>query len=84
MATEEPKEELGFETALRQLESIVEELEGGKLTLEQSMDAFEKGMKLSKFCNERLNAAEKKVETLMKMQEGEPASWMPGPPPAAT
>ena len=69
-----PEEELNFEAALQRLEQIVQDLERGNLSLEASMAAFEEGMKLSKLCNARLAAAEKKVETLMQNADGT-AAW---------
>ena len=73
-----PDEELNFEAALQRLEQIVQDLERGNLSLEASMAAFEEGMKLSKLCNARLAAAEKKVETLMQNADGT-AAWQPTP-----
>jgi exodeoxyribonuclease VII small subunit len=73
-----PEEELNFEAALQRLEQIVQDLERGNLSLEASMAAFEEGMKLSKLCNARLAAAEKKVETLMQNADGT-AAWQPAP-----
>ena len=55
-----------FGTSLQKLESIVNHLEGGNLSLEESLKAFEEGVKLAKSCQERLNEAQKKVEILMK------------------
>ena len=55
-----------FENALSQLESIVAQLEDGDLPLEESLKLFEEGIKLSRFCNQRLNEAQKKVEVLLK------------------
>ncbi|MBI2082840.1 MAG: exodeoxyribonuclease VII small subunit [Deltaproteobacteria bacterium] len=55
-----------FEISLEKLEKIVERLESGELSLEESLKQFEEGMKLSKGCEERLNEAKKKIEVLMK------------------
>lgn len=55
-----------FEDALSRLESIVAQLEDGDLPLEESLKLFEEGIKLSRFCNQRLNEAQKKVEVLLK------------------
>lgn len=55
-----------FEKALERLETIVEEMEAGSLSLEKMMKCFEEGMKLIKFCTEKLNEVEKKVEILIK------------------
>jgi exodeoxyribonuclease VII small subunit len=55
-----------FEECLGQLEKIVEQLERGDLPLEQSLALFEDGMKLSASCREELEAAEGRVELLLK------------------
>lgn len=62
--------EAKFETALEELEKLVEQLESGDLTLEDSLAAFEKGVGLVKFCNQKLNEVEKKVELLVRDKEG--------------
>ena len=59
-----------FETALEDLEQVVEQLDSGDLSLEDSLAAFEKGVGLVKFCNDKLNEVEKKVELLVKDKEG--------------
>ncbi len=59
-----------FETALKSLEEIVSQLEGGDLTLDRSLELFEQGVKISRFCNVKLEEAERKVETLMKTADG--------------
>jgi exodeoxyribonuclease VII small subunit len=68
---EEEKEEVTFEEAMKQLESIVETLGGGNLSLEDSLKMFEEGMELCKFCNKKLDEAEYKVEKLMEKESGE-------------
>lgn len=55
-----------FEDCLQQLEKIVEQLEKGDLSLEQSLKLFEEGVRLSNSCRQELEAAEGKVEILMK------------------
>lgn len=60
-----------FETALDQLEKIVQGLEGGNLPLEEAIKQFEQGIKLSKFCSEKLDETEKKVTILLQDQNGE-------------
>jgi exodeoxyribonuclease VII small subunit len=57
---------LRFETGLQQLEAIVKEMESGDLPLERALELFEKGMKLSETCRKQLEAAETRVETLIK------------------
>ena len=59
-----------FEQSLKQLERIVQELEGGDLPLETAIKKFEEGMKLTKFCSEKLDDTEKKVSILLKNAEG--------------
>jgi exodeoxyribonuclease VII small subunit len=55
-----------FEDCLQQLEKIVEQLERGELSLEQSLKLFEEGVQLSNSCRQELEAAEGKVEILIK------------------
>ncbi|MFK7892825.1 MAG: exodeoxyribonuclease VII small subunit [Granulosicoccus sp.] len=55
-----------FEDALKELESIVESLESGDQSLEQSLERFERGVALSRFCQHSLDEAEQKVQILMK------------------
>ena len=57
---------MNFEENIEQLEKIVQELENGKLNLDDSIKKFEEGMKISKKCNEILEDAEKKVTILTK------------------
>lgn len=61
--------EKSFENNMEELEKIVKELEEGKLNLEQSVEKFEEGMKLSKTCNEMLENAEKKITILLENGE---------------
>jgi exodeoxyribonuclease VII small subunit len=59
-----------FEEALEDLEKIVERLESGELSLEESLAAFEDGVRLVKFCNRKLTEVEKKIELLVKDKNG--------------
>ena len=59
-----------FEQSMKQLERIVQELEGGDLPLEKAIKKFEEGMKLTKFCSQKLDDTEKKVSILLKNAEG--------------
>lgn len=59
-------ETIKFEDALKRLEKIVAELEGGKLTLEDAVKRYEEGIKLSLLCSKTLESAKRKVEILMK------------------
>jgi exodeoxyribonuclease VII small subunit len=63
-----PKEK--FEDALSKLEKIVSKLEEGDIPLEESLKLFEEGIRLSRFCNQKLDEAEKKVEILLKGKDG--------------
>lgn len=58
-------EDINFEDAMKQLESIANELEKGNLTLDESVKKFEEGMNLSKKCNDFLNSAENKITMLI-------------------
>lgn len=64
-----PKEK-SFETSLNDLERIVEQLEAGDLSLEDSLKLFEQGIKLSRDCQKRLDEAERRVEVLLKNSDG--------------
>jgi len=67
MTNAKPK---NFETSLEELERIVRELEQGDLTLEKSLELFEQGVKLSRECQERLTEAERRIEILMRDNQG--------------
>ncbi len=60
-----------FETSLAELEKIVTRLENGDLPLEESLELFEMGIKLSRECRERLTNAERRIEILTKDVSGE-------------
>ena len=63
----------GFEEALKRLTAIVERLESGELSLEQSLSLFEEGTRLSRSSQAQLDAAEKRVEELLAIDEsGQP------------
>ena len=59
-----------FEDALKKLEKIVSKLEQEEISLEESLKFFEEGVRLSRFCNQKLDEVEKKVEILLKDREG--------------
>lgn len=61
--------EMKFEDALKRLEKIVEELEDGNLSLDESLEKYEEGIKLSKVCAKKLEVAKKKVEILLKAED---------------
>ena len=56
---------LSFEKSLERLEDLIKRLEGGELSLEDSVKAFEEGVNLAKNCGKKLEQAEKKVEILL-------------------
>jgi exodeoxyribonuclease VII small subunit len=60
-----------FEQAMKQLEEIVQELESIDLPLEKAIKKFEEGVKLSKFCSEKLDETEKRITILLKDQSGQ-------------
>ena len=59
-----------FEQSMEKLEQIVQELESGDLPLEEAMEKFEEGIKLSNLCSEKLDETEKKITLLMQNQKG--------------
>jgi exodeoxyribonuclease VII small subunit len=62
-----------FESAIAELESVVKALEDGDLPLEKSLQLFERGVQLSRFCHARLEEAEKRIELLNERGELRPA-----------
>ena len=60
-----------FEDALTKLESIVKELEEGDLSLERSLERYEQGVRLARFCSGKLEEAEKRIEVLQTTENGE-------------
>ena len=63
-------EKLSFEDALIQLENIVRELEAGKIKLDDAVEAYEKANALKKFCEEKLKAAQLKIEKINVEPDG--------------
>ena len=59
-----------FESALKSLEDIVVQLEAGDMTLDRALELFEEGIKVSRFCNSKIEEAERKVEVLTKSADG--------------
>jgi exodeoxyribonuclease VII small subunit len=62
-------EKIDFEKSLAELEKIVNDLESGALTLDESIAAFERGIELSKLCQKRLVAAEERVKKLIEKSD---------------
>jgi len=58
-----------FEEALGRLEDIVKKMEAGEMSLEESLKAFEEGIKLVRLCSRKLDEAERRVEILLKQEE---------------
>ena len=67
MKEQEPR---SFETSLEALEQIVRQLESGDLPLEKSLELFEQGIRLSRECQDRLSQAERRIEILMRDNQG--------------
>ncbi len=63
-AQAKPGAELSFERALAELERIVDQMEGGSLSLEQALAAHKRGLELARICRERLDQAQQQVEVL--------------------
>lgn len=63
-----PEPVRSFEACLEDLEKVVKELEGGDLPLERSLELFERGMGLSEECRKQLEAAETRVEILLRKE----------------
>lgn len=77
--------ELNFEAAMDRLEAIVDQMESGKMMLEELIVRYEEGMKLVKTCQERLTSAEQRIEVITRNHAGKPVvkefevSAEPGP-----
>ena len=63
-----------FEKAFQQLEKIVQRLESEELPLDESLQLFEEGVRLSRFCHQRLEEVEKKIETILADAKGQPVT----------
>lgn len=63
-------EKLSFEDALQKLETIVRDLEGGRIKLDDAVEAYEQAVSLKKHCEEKLKAAELKIEKLETAADG--------------
>jgi len=59
-----------FETVLKKLEDVVRRLEGGELSLDESLKAFEEGVRHAGFCAKKLDEAESRVEVLLRQKDG--------------
>jgi exodeoxyribonuclease VII small subunit len=61
-----------FEKAFQQLETIVKRLESEELPLDEALQLFEQGIALSRFCNQKLEEVEKKIELILADAKGQP------------
>ena len=71
MATRRTNE---FEKAFQNLEKIVQRLEGEEMPLDESLQLFEEGIRLSRFCHQRLEEVEKKIELILADAKGQPVT----------
>lgn len=84
---EKPIEDMTFEECYSELQLLVEQFERGQMPLMESVDRFERGMRLLKRCNEQLADAEQRVETLLQriepadLDDSDPETSDPGPGP---
>jgi exodeoxyribonuclease VII small subunit len=63
-----------FEASLEALEQIVRQLEDGDLPLDKSLELFEQGIRLSRECQDRLSQAERRIEILLRDNQGRPVA----------
>lgn len=70
MTVKKVPKNIKFEDALAELEAQVEQLEGGKLPLEQALEVYQYGIELSKVCMTKLEAVKKEVEKVVEEEEG--------------
>ncbi len=70
MGSKEKEGKISFEQAMKRMSEIVKELEDGNMKLEETLELFEEGVKLSKICREFLGNAAKKVEEIKSEDEG--------------
>ena len=73
-----------FESQFKRLEEIVRQLEDGQLPLEESLRVFEEGVKLARSCQDRLGEVERRVEILLRDENGQVRSEPFGAEPVAT
>lgn len=65
------KAKMSFEKAISELEEIVQKLERGDLSLDESIEFFQKGIELSKFCSKKLDEIERKISILIEDEKGQ-------------
>lgn len=66
-----------FETAMERLDQLAARMEGGELPLEELLAAYEEGLRLVRFCSERLDEAEKRLEAITRNAAGQPQGLAP-------
>ncbi len=71
------EKELNFEELMQKLEAITNKLEKESLSLDESVELFEEGMKISKECNEKLESAEKRITILLDPDKLEEENFVP-------
>ena len=76
-SAEQPIAELSFEAALRRLEEIVRKLETGDTPLDQAIDLYAEGDRLKQQCEQRLAAAQARIEKIQLGRDGAPAGTTP-------
>ena len=69
--TKKTKQPANFETALQELEALVEDMEQGDISLEESLKKFERGIELTRNCQKALQEAEQKVQLLVEKKDGD-------------
>ena len=80
MSKQSERQPKNFEEALKRLQAVVDDLENGELSLEQSLERYEHGVGLSRFCHEKLEEAEKRISVLRIDNRGEPLVDAAGEP----
>jgi exodeoxyribonuclease VII small subunit len=63
-----------FEVAMERLEAITRQLESGDIPLEQAIELFQEGMRLSQVCSAKLQSAERTIQILMENENGQPVT----------
>jgi exodeoxyribonuclease VII small subunit len=71
VAAKKSKKSTNFETAIEELETLVEEMEQGEISLEESLKKFERGIELTRTCQKALQEAEQKVQMLVETKNGD-------------
>ncbi|KJZ26251.1 exodeoxyribonuclease VII small subunit [Tritonibacter mobilis] len=77
MTTETPVEEMSFETAMQELERVVDQLERGDVALDASIALYDRGSQLKKRCEDELKRAEEKVRAIAFDANGQPSGTQP-------